>query len=41
MWQHELQVRPPDRLIKEQAGILTREVELVRDLLAVNKFLSI
>ena len=41
MCQHELQVRPADRLIKEQVGILTREVELVKDLLAVNKFLSI
>ena len=41
MCQHELQVRPADRLIKEQARILTREVELVKDLLTVNKFLSI
>ncbi len=41
MCQHELQVRPADRLIKEQAGILAREVELVKDSLAVNKFLSI
>ena len=41
MCQHELQVRPADRLIKEQAGILTREVELVKDSLAVNKFVSI
>ena len=41
MCQHELQESPADRLIKEQAGILTREVELVKDSLAVNKFLSI
>ncbi len=41
MHQHEFQVRSSDRLIKEQAGILTREVELVKDSLAVDKFLSI
>ena len=41
MCQHALQVRPSDRLIKEQAGILTREVELVKVSLAVDKFLSI
>ena len=41
MRQHELQVRPADRLVKEQAGILTREFALVKDPLAVNKFVSI
>ena len=41
MPQHEFQVRSSDRLIKEQAGILIREVELVKDSLAVNKLLSI
>ena len=41
MRQHELQVRPADRLINEQAGILTREFALVKDSLAVNKFVSI
>ena len=41
MRQHEFQVNSSDRLIKEQAAILTREVELVKDSLAVNKFLSI
>ena len=41
MRQHEFQVSSSDTLIKEQAGILTREVELVKDSLAVDKFLSI
>lgn len=41
MRQHEFQVSSLDRLIKEQAGMLTRGVELVKGSLAVNKFLSI
>ena len=41
MRHHEFQLRSSVRLIEEQAGILTREVELVKDSLAVNKFLII
>ena len=41
MCRHELQVRTADRLIEEQARILSRAVELVKDSLAFNKLLSI